>query len=300
MDEPLPKSLDPARMTIRDLVDIAHAAARQAVCHYAQMANLMQRRGQNETTQAFRRMLAEKREHVAAIERWARGLGQSITPADNVRWKLPPEFAASWQDLAGSALLTPYRAFANAVRNEERVFSMYSYLAAHARDPAVATEAEKLAAEALARAALLRRWRRNAYHRGTRPRRRPIISSVADLQAFAARRQAEIADQHRALAEQLRRLGDEESARLLEEELVDVAQEAAHAAVQMDDDAVGATRLSLLITAQKPLEELSEELEAIITSAPEPVSEEAEKALTKVIARLARIAAIAHRRAECR
>lgn len=291
MAEPLPKCLDLARMTLRDLVGIANASEQEAVRRYGQLAQLMERRGEHATAQAFRRMLAEERKHVSAIEQWAHGLHQAVPPAESFEWRLPPELSTSWDEIAGSALLTPYRALAIAVENEERAFSMYSYLAAHAQDPAVAAEAEKLAVEALHHAALLRRWRRSAYHLGLPRTRRPTVGTAEELRALVAERQAAIADYHRSLADQLRKLGDEEGARFLEGGLPGLPAPApARAAAAAESGGPTPSPLSLLVAAQKPLEAFSEELEAILATASEPISSEAEKALSSVIVRLAQIA----------
>jgi len=294
MQEPLPKHLDLTCMTLRDLIGVANAIEQDAVRRYGRLADLMERRGEHATAQAFRRMLAEEQKHVAAVAQWARELGQDVPALEDFQWRLPPQLAASWDEVAGSALITPYRALAIAVRNEERAFSMYSYMAAHAGDPAVAGEAEKLAMQALQHAVLLRRWRRSAYHLGLPRTRQPTVETVEELRTFIAEREAAIADHHRALAEELRKLGDEEGARLLEQGLSD-APVPVHAATANDDGA-SQSRLSLLVTAQKPLETLSEELETILTSTTGPVSAEAEKALSSVIARLARIASLVERR----
>lgn len=295
--EPLPKHLDPTRMTLRDLIGIANAIEQEAVGRYSQLADLMERRGETATAQAFRRMLAEERKHVAAVEQWAHGLHQSVPPAATFQWRLPAELSASWDEIAGSALLTPYRALAIAVRNEERAFSMYSYLAAHAQDPAVAAEAEKLAVEALRHAALLRRWRRSAYHVSLPRVRRLTVDTVEELRSLISDRQAAIAEHHRALAEQLRGLGDDDGARVLEADLPELSAPApARAAAASKEGVLTPSRLSLLVAAQKPLEAFSEELETILATAAEPVSAEAEKALSSVIARLAHIAYFMERR----
>lgn len=296
MAEPLPKHLDLNRMTLRDLVGIANAIEQETVRRYSQLADLMERRGERATAQAFRRMLAEERNDVVAIEQWAHGLGLAVPPVDSFKWLLPAELSDPWDEIAGSALLTPYRALAIAVENEERAFSMYSYLAAHARDSGVVAEAEKLAVQALQHAARLRRWRRSAYHLSLPRTRRPTVGTVEELRELIAVRQGAIAGHHRALAEQLRKLGDEEGARLLERDFSELATPApAHASVAADEDGLPRSRLSLLVAAQKPLETFSEELELILETAAGPVAAEAERALSNVIARLARIAYHAER-----
>lgn len=253
------------------LVEIARAIEDEAVRRYALLAELMDQRGEPATAAAFRVMLEEERSHVAAVDRWAVSVGEPASTARNFEWRLPADLSSSWDDVAGSALLTPYRAFAVAVENEERAFSFYAYLAARAGNAQVRTEAEKLGNEELRHAALLRRWRRQAYHRergGARAGRlqpeRPRIDSVAMLREFLARQEAEIAQTHLALAQRLARAGD-------------------------TTGGAGEDPRHLLVDAQKPLEALADVLESVMATAEGELFEEAATAMTGVIERIARI-----------
>src|SRR3546814_4038197 len=84
----------------------------------------------------------EEDAHVAGVESWARRLDQPVPGDDRFRWRLPADLAATWDEVSGSALLTPFRAYAIAVDNEQRAFAFYAYLSASAEDPAIAREAE--------------------------------------------------------------------------------------------------------------------------------------------------------------
>lgn len=61
--------------------------------------------------------------------------------------------------------MTPYHALCLAVRNEERAFAFWSYVAAFAEDTEIKSAAEAMAREELGHVAGLRRERRRAYHR---------------------------------------------------------------------------------------------------------------------------------------
>ena len=61
--------------------------------------------------------------------------------------------------------MTPYRALAMAVRNEERAFAFWSYVAAYSEDPEIKQAAEAMAREELGHVSTLRKERRRAYHR---------------------------------------------------------------------------------------------------------------------------------------
>ena len=183
-------------VTLVKLVGIATAIEHEAVRRYELLEQTMRRRGEVETADAFRLMLEEEREHVASVARWAERLDVAVPDAGDFGWVLPAELATSWEEIAGSALLTPYRAFAIAVENEQRAFSFYAYLAAHAAERSVAIEAERLAAEELNHAARVRRWRREAYHRERRRGELPASSTAVQglaaspdaLRSFVAKR----------------------------------------------------------------------------------------------------------------
>lgn len=295
------------------LVGIANAIEHEALRRYTQLAETMERRGEFETAAAFRTMLEQERAHVEAVARWAAELGQPIPAPEDFEWSLPPDLSTSWNDIAGSALLTPFRAFAIAVENEQRAFSFYAYLAAHASDARVAAEAEKLAAEELQHAALLRRWRRAAWHRERPARMEPPsqIASVAELEAFVGRRLAAIAASHQSIAARLRSAGDDESAALLEELAAAMPREvgagentrgattspdARSDTATPDEATLASNPAHLLISAQKPLEALSEALEKLLGSLEGELFAVAEKAATDVVAWLARVSLQTERR----
>lgn len=201
---------------IAELMGLAAAMEAEAMARYAQLAAEMERQGDAALAATFRAMLEEERRHVAQVTAWSVAATGAAPAA--VQWELPSEIARSWEDVAGSALLTPYRALAVAVLNEERGFAFYSYIAAHAADAGTRIAAERLASEELDHAAALRRLRRRAYHR-EHPAIRPAFPGNIGEKAFA--RQAAVAEAkagaiHARLAARLAALGDGESAAVLE------------------------------------------------------------------------------------
>jgi len=286
-------------VTLPLLVGVAAAIEREAAVRYASLAETMQRRGEAEVAEAFRRMLEEERAHVGAIERWAASLGQEVPDPLRFTWRLPAELSQSWDEVARSARLTPYRAFAIAVDNEQRAFALYSYVAANADDPEVAAQAERLALEELRHAALMRRWRRDAWHRERRATREemPVGTSAESLHALLAQGEAAIASRHRSIIAKLRALGDDESARLLAEELGETASQPADPqSAQAGADLNTDSPVRLLVAAQEPLEALGEKLEATLPRFEGDLFAEAERALARVISRIARISLQAERR----
>jgi rubrerythrin len=299
MREPLlARNPEPGPVTLALLVGIADAIEREAVARYAALAEIMHRRGEPQVAAAFERMLAEEREHVAAVGRWTASVGAAPPDVTQFAWRLPPDLATSWDEAAASALLTPYRAFALAVDNEQRAFALYSYLAASADDPAVAAQAEALALEELRHAALMRRWRREAWHREGRhaAAELPAIASIAQLDALLARHEAQILACQRAVAQRLRALGDEEGAQAVDE----VEREPSRAPAV--SDVAPATLpetdnpLRLIMAAQAPLEALAELLERLMHRMEGELFAAAEQALANVIARIARLSLLAERR----
>lgn len=270
------------------LVAVAKAIEDEAVRRYTLLAESMEQRGEPATAAAFRVMLEEELRHVEAVARWAASVGEPAVAAEDFEWQLPADLSSSWDEISGSALLTPYRAFAVAVENEKRAFSFYAYLAAHAENAQVRTEAEKLGTEELRHAALLRRWRRRAYHlerRTARPEQGQI-ESVEMLRDVLAQHEAGIAATHLALAPRLKRAGDEASAQLLERSMPTTALPPAPDTAGGPDE--GDPR-HLLIDAQRPLEVLADVLEVVMATADGDLFEEAATAMGSVVERIARI-----------
>lgn len=84
--------------------------------------------------------------------------------ASDLRWT-PIDIvpAADIADIRNSSLVTPYTAWALAVRHRQRAFVFWTYVVALAEDPLVRRTAEDLAREALSDGNLLRRERRLAW-----------------------------------------------------------------------------------------------------------------------------------------
>ena len=194
--------------SLPELMSLAAAMEREAVRRYGQLAAEMAQRGDHGLAATFQAMEEEERDHLDGVERWSRTLTGTLPRETTQLWELPPEIARSWEEAAGSARLTPYRALSIAVVNEERGFAFYSYLAARAEDPTVRETAERLAAEELSHAALLRRERRRAYRRERGAAAAPVALPVTevefarrwqDLELAAAQRLAAIAERLTAL-----------------------------------------------------------------------------------------------------
>ncbi|MGQ9366673.1 ferritin-like domain-containing protein [Azospirillum sp. ST 5-10] len=156
---------DGAVPSVDALLGTALALEQDAVRRYGELAALMERLGNADTATVFRALVEEERDHAGGVARWAERLGRPAPAAEPQAWRLPADIAASWEELLGRARVTPYQALSVAVRNEEQAFAFFAYVAAHAGDAELRVLAERLAAEELGHAALLRRERRKAYRR---------------------------------------------------------------------------------------------------------------------------------------
>jgi rubrerythrin len=206
--------------TLHELMSIAAAMESEAVRRYGQLAADMTKRGDHGLAATFQAMLEEERDHLDGIERWSRAM-TGLAPAATAQvWQLPAEIARSWDEIAESAVLTPYQALSVAVLNEERGFAFYSYLAATAEDDAVRAGAERLAAEELNHAALLRRERRRAFRREQSTRRSTTAAPAAagteaEFARSARRLERDAALLHTAIAKRLSALYPDEDAAVL-------------------------------------------------------------------------------------
>ncbi len=125
-----------------------------------------------------------------------------------VGWEPPPN---DDEDETRGATLSAYQALAFAVRNEERAFAFYTYVAAETKSPAVRALAEDLARDELEHATILRRHRRRAFH-ANRPTAVEIPERVEMLRASARQWDGAAAVAHAALARALDHAGHIEDA----------------------------------------------------------------------------------------
>ena len=209
--------------SIDELIAIAHAMEREAGKRYRQLSQRMRIQGENDVAALFAFLAGIEDKHANQVDARSRMVvGKAPDPAD-IRWELPENFD---EEEASSYLLTPYRALAIAVRNEERAFAFYSYLAAGSDDEKIQQFAEDFAKDELDHAGLLRRERRKAWRREGRdnPFSFPKVEkpeSVGMLRRQAVAMERAAAKGHRALAAALRVADDPETARLFDEAAAD-------------------------------------------------------------------------------
>lgn len=141
-----------------ELMALAASLERQAARRYRELAERC-RLGNAAELASLLGELSDRSEEAG------RRLGSASQPASPEEPRSPPAGVFDDEDLASAhpALINPYRVLSTAVRNEERAFAFWSYLAAHARTPDIRMAAEALAHGELEQVAALRRQRRLAF-----------------------------------------------------------------------------------------------------------------------------------------
>lgn len=167
--------------TLDELLATAFALEHEAAIYYADFAKRAEREGLPDLARLFESLAEEEREHERHVEEWSqRQLGR--LPASSVTTAgLPQTFdIEGLSEVATSRVATAYTLLSIAVRNEDRAFSLWSYIAAQAEADDVREGAETMARQELQHAWQLRRERRQAYHAEGR-RRSPVAGNAASL-----------------------------------------------------------------------------------------------------------------------
>jgi len=152
--------------SLDELFAFANAMEQEAATKYEELAEEMRRQDRFDLFTVFSDLAAAEREHVDSVQRWSQLRRGKLPDPALVRWEVPETLdTEAATEVKTSRLMTPYRALAMAVRNEERAFAFWSYLAAYSHDPEVKKASEAMAKEELGHVATLRRERRRAYHR---------------------------------------------------------------------------------------------------------------------------------------
>ncbi|WP_298252913.1 ferritin family protein [Bradyrhizobium sp.] len=191
--------------SLDELFALAHAMENEAANRYGELAEEMRRQNKDDLASVFTQLAAAEREHVESVARWSQSRRGKAPDSALVRWEGPETFDENTAtEVKTSGLMTPYRALAMAVRNEERAFAFWSYLAAYSKDPEIKKASETMAKEELGHVATLRKERRRAYHRehdqrsGEGPSGAP--QSRVDARRLELQLAAQLADIERRLA----------------------------------------------------------------------------------------------------
>lgn len=162
--------------SLDELLALAGAMEQEAIDGYIALGLRMTELGHPELAAVFDALVAEERGHLSKVAEWENALGHKsrAVPAH------PPEhlFDDEGAGKVAPEMLSAYRAFSIAVRNEERAFVFWSYVSAHARSGDIRDAAERMALEELGHVATLRRERRRAFHQ---ERDQALAVDVGDL-----------------------------------------------------------------------------------------------------------------------
>jgi rubrerythrin len=214
-------SAEPAGVlkSLDELFALAHAMEQEAANRYDGLAKDMRGQGKDDLAEVFMRLAAAEREHVDSVTRWSQLRRGKDPDLALVRWDAPESFdREDAAEVKTSSRMTPYRALAIAVRNEERAFAFWSYLAAYSNDPEVKKASESMAKEELGHVATLRKERRRAYHREQARKgpptdqvdaRRLELCLATHLAALQRRLEGPAAARTRELLEETMKMADE-------------------------------------------------------------------------------------------
>ncbi|MGN6142065.1 MAG: ferritin-like domain-containing protein [Mesorhizobium sp.] len=162
-----------------ELLAVAMAMEKESADRYAALAERMRAADRQELADVFDRLLREEMGHMEMVVGWSQ---QALHHAPDL---LPPEdvpqgvFDDENLKLVSPELMDAYRSWAVAVRNEERAFAFWSYVAANGETTEIREAAEGMAREELEHAKTLRRERRKAFFKQHRPGR--VVRETCDL-----------------------------------------------------------------------------------------------------------------------
>lgn len=150
--------------SLDELFSIALAMEKDSAARYLRLADRMRGEGREDLASLFEGLARNGSglgEEIAARLRQAGGEPSAAAP-DGV-------FSDEGIGHAAAELVDAYRVCAIAVRNAERAFAFWSYLAARSLKPEIRKAAERMAHAALEQAKALRRERRKAFSLAGRP-----------------------------------------------------------------------------------------------------------------------------------
>ncbi|MDF2766621.1 MAG: rubrerythrin family protein [Rhodospirillales bacterium] len=185
--------------SIEELFAIAHAMEHEAASRYAELALRMRGEGNAQLADVFDRLAADERGHLDSVVHWSERESGRVPDPARVQWDISHTFDDEGAGTTAPSLLTAYRALSMAVRNEERAFAFWSYVAAHARSADVRRAAETMAHEELEHVATLRRERRRAFHAqrsipSGATERREVVADLERLERRLAQRLEQMAE----------------------------------------------------------------------------------------------------------
>ena len=150
--------------SLDELFAVAAAMEREAIDGYCELARRMHRENRPKLAEVFERLVAEETMHLGNVGHWSKRLTGKEPDASALKRTPDSTFDDEGAASVAPELLSAYRAFSMAVRNEERAFAFWTYVAAQSTSKELQKAAEQMAREELDHVARLRRERRLAFH----------------------------------------------------------------------------------------------------------------------------------------
>lgn len=151
--------------SMNELLALARSMEQEAIDGYVALAGRMREMGQPDLAGVFEALVTEEEGHLSKVNEWQTAIDQPKSPTEHPTEVLFDDEGAG---IIAPELLSAYRAFSIAVRNEERAFVFWTYVAAHANSAEIGKAAERMAHEELGHVTRLRSERRRAFHRERR------------------------------------------------------------------------------------------------------------------------------------
>lgn len=152
--------------SLDELFAVAAIMENEAVEGYRALAERMRREGRPDLVAVFERLVAEESRHLDNVGQWSRRLTGKPPETSVLDWEPESIFDDEGAASIAPELMSAYRAFSTAVRNEEHAFAFWTYVAAASASDELRAAAEQMAREELEHVATLRRERRLAFHAG--------------------------------------------------------------------------------------------------------------------------------------
>lgn len=165
-----------------ELLAIAYAMEQEAIDGYSKLAEHMRRENRPDMVAVFERLVNEESQHLGQVVRWSEEIHGKKPDLANLRWEQTDTFDDEGAGAVAPELLSAYRAFSIAVRNEERAFLFWTYVAAQTDQDELREAAERMAREELGHLATLRRERRLAFHAARGTTAKVHAADVVDLE----------------------------------------------------------------------------------------------------------------------
>ena len=150
--------------TMDELLAIAFQMEQEAISNYSDLADRMRREGRPDMVPVFEQLAGEEAQHLDNVVQWSERTSGSKPDLAKLKWEPADTFDDEGANAIAPELLSAYRAFSMAVRNEERAFLFWTYVAAQTDQERLRIAAEQMAREELGHLSTLRRERRRAFH----------------------------------------------------------------------------------------------------------------------------------------